>query len=59
LRFASVWNIDTGAAFKSPLSIINIDTKENWQSVPVWELYADWQSVPVWELYADEKRRNP
>jgi|TARA_B110000467_G_C18306420_1_gene474993 serine/threonine protein phosphatase 1 len=47
LRFASVWNIDTGAAFKSPLSIINIDTKENWQS------------VPVWELYADEKRRNP
>jgi serine/threonine protein phosphatase 1 len=39
VNFASVWNIDTGAAFKGPLSIIDVDTKEVWQSDPVWALY--------------------
>ena len=39
VNFASVWNIDTGAAFKGPLSIIDVDTKEVWQSDPVWKLY--------------------
>lgn len=47
VNFANVWNIDTGAAFKGPLSIIDVDTKEFWQS------------DPVWELYPDEKGRNP
>lgn len=41
VNFASVWNIDTGAAFKGPLSIIDVDTKEFWQSDPVWELYPE------------------
>lgn len=36
---ASVWNIDTGAAFKGPLTILNADTKEYWQSAPVFQLY--------------------
>ena len=36
---ANVWNIDTGAAFKGKLSLIDIDTKEIVQSDPVWELY--------------------
>lgn len=36
---ANVWNIDTGAAFKGPLSIINIDNKEVWQSDPVHTFY--------------------
>lgn len=36
---ANVWNIDTGAAFKGPLSIIDADTKEIWQSDPVHTLY--------------------
>lgn len=36
---ANVWNIDTGAAFKGPLSIINVDTKEVWQSDPVYTFY--------------------
>lgn len=36
---ASVWNIDTGAAFKGPLSLIDIDTKEVWQSDPVHTFY--------------------
>jgi len=36
---ANVWNIDTGAAFKGPLSIMDIDTKEFWQSDPVHTFY--------------------
>lgn len=39
VNFANVWNIDTGAAFKGSLSVIDIDTKEFWQSNPVWTLY--------------------
>jgi serine/threonine protein phosphatase 1 len=37
---ANVWNVDTGAAFKGPLTILNIDTKEFWQSEPLNELYS-------------------
>lgn len=36
---ANVWNIDTGAAFKGPLSLIDIDSKQVWQSEPVHTLY--------------------
>ncbi|WP_300570948.1 metallophosphoesterase family protein [Flavobacterium sp.] len=36
---ASVWNIDTGAAFKGPLTIMDIDTKEFWQSDSLAQLY--------------------
>lgn len=35
----NVWNIDTGAAFTGKLSILDVDTKEFWQSDPVHELY--------------------
>jgi serine/threonine protein phosphatase 1 len=38
-RAANVWNIDTGAAFKGPLSLIDVDTKQVWQSDPVHLLY--------------------
>ena len=38
-RAANVWNIDTGAAFRGPLSIIDADTKEIWQSDPVYSFY--------------------
>ena len=38
-KAANVWNIDTGAAFRGPLSIIDADTKEFWQSDPVYLLY--------------------
>ena len=37
----NVWNIDTGAAFKGKLSAIDLETKEIFQSEPVWELYPD------------------
>jgi serine/threonine protein phosphatase 1 len=36
-----VWNIDTGAAFKGPLTIMDIDTKQFWQSDPLPELYPE------------------
>ena len=36
---ANVWNIDTAAALKGPLTIMDIDTKEYWQSNPAFELY--------------------
>jgi len=39
MQAANVWNIDTGAAFKGKLSVIDIDTKEYWQSDPVPGLY--------------------
>ena len=39
IKAANVWNVDTGAAFKGPLSIIDVDTKEVWQSEPVHKLY--------------------
>lgn len=38
---ANVWNIDTGAAFKGPLSILDVDSKEFWQSDPVYQLYPE------------------
>jgi len=43
---ANVWNMDTGAAFTGSLSIMDIDTKEFWQS----------DSLP--SLYPYEKGRN-
>ena len=38
---ANVWNVDTGAAFKGPLTIMDVDTKEFWQSEPLSQLYFD------------------
>ncbi len=35
----NVWNIDTGAAFKGRLTILDIHSKEYWQSDPVYLLY--------------------
>ena len=38
---ANVWNVDTGAAFKGPLTVMDADTKEYWQSDPVYTLYPE------------------
>lgn len=38
-QHVNVWNVDTGAAFKGPLSVIDVDTKQYWQSDPVYSLY--------------------
>jgi serine/threonine protein phosphatase 1 len=38
---ACVWNIDTGAAFKGPVTILDCETKEFWQSDPLPSLYPD------------------
>ncbi|TRX37961.1 serine/threonine protein phosphatase [Flavobacterium sp. ZT3R18] len=39
VQMANVWNIDTSAAFKGPLTILDADTKEFWQSEPLPSLY--------------------
>lgn len=39
MQAANLWNIDTGAAFDGRLSIMDVDTKQVWQSDPVRELY--------------------
>lgn len=36
---ANIWNIDTGAAFKGKLTIMDVTTKEFWQSEPLQTLY--------------------
>ncbi len=41
VQMSCVWNVDTGAAFKGPLTIMDIDTKEFWQSEPLNQLYAN------------------
>jgi serine/threonine protein phosphatase 1 len=39
IQGCNVSNVDTGEAFKGKLSIMNIETKEYWQSEAVWKLY--------------------
>ena len=39
IQKACIWNIDTGAGFKGPLTIMDIDTKQFWQSEPLPTLY--------------------
>jgi serine/threonine protein phosphatase 1 len=41
VRAANVWNIDTGAGFKGPLSVMDVISKEVWQSDPVHTLYPE------------------
>jgi serine/threonine protein phosphatase 1 len=41
VNFANVWNVDTAAAFKGRLSVLDAETKQLWQSDPVWTLYPD------------------
>ncbi len=40
-RAATIWNVDTGAAFKGALTILNVDSKQFWQSDPVYTLYPE------------------
>ena len=46
VQMANVWNVDTGAAFKGPLTIMDVDSKAYWQS----------ENLDV--LYPNEKGRN-
>jgi serine/threonine protein phosphatase 1 len=38
---ANIWNLDTGAAFKGSLTVMDVDTKEFWQSDTLPSLYPD------------------
>ena len=39
IQIANIWNVDTGAAFTGVLTVLDIDTKEFWQSEPLPNLY--------------------
>lgn len=39
INAANVWNVDTAAAYKGPLTAICVETKEIWQSDPVHTFY--------------------
>jgi serine/threonine protein phosphatase 1 len=39
IQHANVINVDTGVAFKGPLTMMDISTKKFWQSKPAFELY--------------------
>ncbi|WP_026452102.1 metallophosphoesterase family protein [Aequorivita capsosiphonis] len=39
VSFANVWNVDTGAAFRGKISMMDVDSKEIWQSDEVHTLY--------------------
>lgn len=41
MQMATVWNVDTGAAFTGPLTVMDVDTKRYWQSDPLPDLYPD------------------
>ena len=41
MNACNVWNVDTGAAFTGKLTVMDVDTKEFWQSDPLKELYPD------------------
>lgn len=38
-KASNVWNVDTGAAFMGALTIMDVETKEFWQSDPVYSFY--------------------
>ena len=39
LKVCNVWDMDTGAGWAGKLTIMDVQTKEYWQSDPVQELY--------------------
>lgn len=41
VKALNVWNLDQGAGYEGVLTIMDVDTKEFWQSDPVKELYPD------------------
>jgi serine/threonine protein phosphatase 1 len=41
VKRANIWNVDTGAAFMGKLSALEVNTKEVWQSEPVFKLYPE------------------
>jgi serine/threonine protein phosphatase 1 len=46
VQMANVWNVDTGAAFRGPLTVMDVDSKAYWQS----------ENLDI--LYPNEKGRN-
>ena len=67
VNFGNVWNMDTGATYMGKLSMMDIDSKELFQSDPVFLLYPDEmgrngeklldkENWNVWGLFYDDPR---
>jgi serine/threonine protein phosphatase 1 len=41
LQFCNLWDLDTGAGWSGKLTMMNVDTKQYWQSDHCYELYPD------------------
>jgi serine/threonine protein phosphatase 1 len=41
MNAANVWNLDTAAAYKGSLTAMCVETKEIWQSDPVYTFYTE------------------
>ena len=41
VQMANVWNVDTGAGFKGSLTVLDVDTKDFWQSSSLAQLYPE------------------
>ncbi|SCY55674.1 metallophosphoesterase [Flavobacterium caeni] len=41
VKRGNIWNVDTGAAFHGPLTIMDVDSKKFWQSDPLPQLYPE------------------
>jgi serine/threonine protein phosphatase 1 len=39
INIENVWNVDTGAAFFGPITIMDVETNQFWQSDYVFRLY--------------------
>lgn len=39
MKGGNLWNVDTGAAFRGPLTMMDVETEEYWQSDPVFTYY--------------------
>ena len=39
MHLGNIWNLDTGASYDGPLTIMNVETSEYWQTEPVGSYY--------------------
>jgi serine/threonine protein phosphatase 1 len=59
MQGCNVWNLDTGAAFKDKLTVMDIDTNKFWQSDPVISLYPGQLGRNRDDKIAEEKEYSP
>jgi serine/threonine protein phosphatase 1 len=54
IHYCNVWDLDTGGGWNGKLTIMNVDTKEFWQSDKVSDLYREHVGRHEFSLHKDE-----